>query len=192
MFAARSVKHSTARVYATWNPADKGGGVTLSNGNRTVTLATTPTDGGSVRSTIGKSSGKWYWEVTVDGTTSWSLPGIALASATVASSNVYVSSPGGYGYYTSLGTKYNNNSSTSYASSSAPGNVIGVALDMDAGTLTFYRNGVSLGVAFTGLSGTFYAAEGNYTLNAQISTTNFGQSAFAYSVPSGFNPGLYV
>lgn len=29
--------------------------------------------------------------------------------------------------------------------------VIGVLLDLSAGTLTFFRNGVNLGVAFTGL-----------------------------------------
>lgn len=29
--------------------------------------------------------------------------------------------------------------------------VIGILLDLSAGTLTFYRNGINLGVAFTGL-----------------------------------------
>lgn len=182
---------SSTVTYATWNPSDKGGGVVLSNGNLTVSLSTTPTDGGSVRSTIGKAAGKWYWEVTVGGTQSWSLPGVADASATIASSSVYVFSAGGYGYYTSTGTKYNNGVSTSYATGASPGDVIGVALDMDAGTLTFYKNGVSMGVAFSGLAGTFYAAEGNYTLNVTQSTTNFGATAFAYPVPSGFNAGLY-
>lgn len=34
-------------------------------------------------------------------------------------------------------------------------------------------------------------AEGNYTLDVTQSTANFGATAFAYSVPSGFNAGLY-
>lgn len=182
---------STTRTYATWNPADKGGGVNLSNGNLTVSLATTPTDGGSVRSTIGKAAGKWYWEVTVGGTQSWSLPGVADATASIASNSVYVFSVGGYGYYTPTGTKYNNGGSSAYSTGASPGDVIGVALDMDAGTLTFYKNGVSMGAAFSGLAGTFYAAEGNYTLDVTQSTANFGATAFAYSVPSGFNAGLY-
>lgn len=38
------------------------------------------------------------------------------------------------------------------------GDVIGVQLDFDAGTIEFYKNGVSQGVAFTNLSGTVYAA----------------------------------
>lgn len=180
-----------ARTYATWNPSDKGGGVVLSNGNLSVSLSTTPTDGGSVRSTIGKSSGKWYWEITVNGSIPYSLPGVATSAATVASGTAYVSSATGYGYYTASGQKYNNNTSTAYAGAANVGEIIGVALDMDGGNLTFYKNGISLGVAFTGLSGTFYAAEGNWTLNAAISTANFGATAFTYSVPSGYNAGLY-
>lgn len=193
MFGVRSMSASktVARTYATWNPSDKGGGVILSNNNLTVSLSTTPTDGGSVRSTIGKSSGKWYWEVTVNGSSPYSLPGIATSSATVSSGTAYVSSATGYGYYTSNGSKYNNNTLAGYSVSASVNDVIGVALDMDAGTLAFYKNGIGLGTAFTGLSGTFYAAEGNWTLNSQISTANFGATVFSYSVPSGYNAGLY-
>lgn len=188
-------KHRPAaavRTYATWNPADKGGGIVLSNGNRTVSFSTTPTDGGSVRSTIGKSSGKWYWEVFVEGSQSWCLPGVADSSAPMGSTNYYAGGAGGYGYYSANGGKYHSGGPFSYGTSTPPGGYIGVALDMDNGTLTFYRNGVSMGVAFTGLSGTFYAAEGNYTLNAIASTTNFGQAPFVYPPPPGFNPGLYI
>lgn len=182
----------TTITYATWNPADKGGGVVLSNGNLSVTLSTTPTDGGSVRSTIGKSSGKWYWEITVNGGSAFSLPGVANASASVASSNYYASGVNGFGYYSSNGNKYNNGPAGAYGATCAPGDVIGVALDMTGGTLIFYKNGVSQGTAFTGLTGTYYAAEGNYTLNQAISTANFGATAFAFSVPSGYNAGLYT
>lgn len=78
MFGARSGTHTGGRVYATWNPADKGGGVILLNGNRSVSLSTTPTDGGSVRSTIGKSSGKWYWEVTVTSSPAYSVRDLSV------------------------------------------------------------------------------------------------------------------
>lgn len=182
-------------TYATWNPSDKGGGVSLSNGNLTVSIATTPSDGGSVRSTIGKSTGKWYWEVTVGGSSPRSLPGVASISAPVGSSNIYVSSAEGYGFYTYNASRYNNGGAASYGSVCSPGDVIGVALNLDVAqpTLEFYRNGTTMGVAFSGLvGGTFYAAEGNYTLNQTLSTTNFGATPFVYSVPSGFNAGLYV
>ncbi|WP_024834549.1 hypothetical protein [Ruminiclostridium josui] len=47
----------------TWNPTDKEWGVTLSNGNLTATISGLSS---GVRASLGKSSGKWYWECTVD------------------------------------------------------------------------------------------------------------------------------
>jgi hypothetical protein len=71
-----------------------------------------------------------------------------------------------------------------YVATFASGDVIGIALDMDAGTLTFYKNNTSQGTAFTSLSGlfspTFWQFAG-YTWN-----TNFGQRPFAYTPPTGF------
>jgi hypothetical protein len=61
-----------------------------------------------------------------------------------------------------------------------------VALDLVAGTLTFYKNGVSQGVAYSGLRGTFYPATGNNT-TSQIGSFNFGQRPFYSGIPSGFN-----
>ncbi len=48
--------------FATLNPSDKGSAVTLSNSNLTATFSG---GNGAVRATIGKSSGKWYWEIAV-------------------------------------------------------------------------------------------------------------------------------
>ena len=67
--------------------------------------------------------------------------------------------------------------------------VIGVALDMDAGTLTFYKNGVSQGQAFTGISGTIYAMASLVVSGTLVA--NFGASALAYTPPAGYNSGLY-
>lgn len=52
---------------------------------------------------------------------------------------------------------------------------------MDAGTITFYKNGSSLGVAFSGISGTYYPTNG--ILDTASHTTNFGATAFAYTPP---------
>ena len=63
------------------------------------------------------------------------------------------------------------------------GNVMGIKLDLGAGTLTFYKNGVSQGTAFTGLSGTFYPAvtlRENASLALSL-TANFGATAFTYT-----------
>lgn len=91
----------------------------------------------------------------------------------------------GYSLWTN-GTKYNNNSFTSYTTANAVNDVIGIAYDADVGSLTFYRNGVSLGVAFSGLSGEFFFAF------AQTGSTyvrvNFGQQPWAYAPPAGYKP----
>lgn len=178
-------------TYATWNPSDKGGGVVLSNGNLTASVSTTPTDGGCVRSTIGKSSGKWYWEITAN-STQYTTVAVMNGTDSVASGTFPGAGPGGYMYYGLSGTKYNNGGSTSYGASFAISDIIGVKLDMTAGTIEFLKNNVSQGVAFTGLSGTMYAATGNYTINVNLCTANFGATAFTYSVPSGYNAGLYT
>jgi hypothetical protein len=64
---------------------------------------------------------------------------------------------------------------------------MGVALDMDAGTLTFYKNNTSQGTAFTGLSGAFVPAfSGDASGTSLVFVVNFGQRPFAYTAPSGF------
>ena len=70
------------------------------------------------------------------------------------------------------------------------GDTIGIALDMDGGSLTFYVNGVSQGVAYgVGITGTMYPAVSIISggTPGQV-TANFGASAFAYPVPSGYTP----
>ena len=85
--------------------------------------------------------------------------------------------------------KYNNGSNSNYGDSFAPGDVIGVALDMDGGTIEFYLNGVSQGQAFSGISGTYApaAASGTGSGTARC-TANFGQKPFKFSPPDGFLP----
>ena len=96
------------------------------------------------------SSGKWYWEVSNSGTV-YSWVGIA---ATLPDDGTGEKWPGrtadSYGYSKDA-TKANNNSSSSYGTNwQSTQATIGVAFDADNGTLTFYNNGVSQGVAFTG------------------------------------------
>jgi len=180
MLAAASIKN-----YATLDPANKGANVTLSGGNLSASITATLT--GMVRSTIGKSSGKWYWEVTPTGG-SVNIIGIANSSGTLTS---YPGSDvNGFGYAQNA-LKWNS-SSSAYGASFTTSDVIGVALDMDAGTLIFYKNNVSQGTAYTGITGTMYAAVGcDSNIGTRTSTTNFGATALTYTPPSGYNAGLY-
>lgn len=169
----------SAVVNTTWNPLDKGANMTLSNDDLTVVSAST---GGLVRSVGSKSSGKWYWEVTKNAGVDLAV-GIAKANASLA--NYLGGDANGYGYIAGTGQKSNNNVKSAYGAAYADGDVIGIGLDLDAGTLTFYKNGVSQGVAFSGLSGTFFAAEGT-TNNGDRCTANFGANLFAYPLPNGY------
>jgi hypothetical protein len=82
------------------------------------------------------------------------------------------------------GQKENNNTQSSYGATYTTNDVIGIALDMDAGTVTFYKNNSSQGQAFSGLSGAFCFAGSPY--NSGTHVWNFGQRAWVYTAPSGF------
>jgi len=169
--------------YATLNPLNNPQSATLANGNLDCATPATLFAARTV-GTIAVSSGKWYWEFTK---TSGPGPliGIALSSEfTQAAPGVTSTS---YGYYAGNGQKYNNNVGTAYGAGYANGDVMGVALDMDAGTLTFYKNNTSQGTAFTGLSGAFVPAfSGDASGTSLVFVANFGQRPFVYTAPSGF------
>lgn len=168
----------------TWNPADKGANLSLSNSDLTVSSTANTT--AAIRATSGKSSGHWYFEATIADTGSINI-GIATASAPL--NDMLGNNPpkNAWAYGVVSGAKYSNGSSSAYgAGSNFVGFVVGVELDLDAGTITFYRNGVSLGVAFSDISGTVYPAISIFDFNNRAAVTaNFGATAFAYSVPSG-------
>lgn len=170
----------------TWNPADKGSGATLSNGNLTVNGNE---NSGWARSVFGASSGKWYWEITTTGSPRAPVPGIGTSAATA---DVPGTDANGYGFYWINALKIRNNVYTAYGSALGTGDVLGIALDLDGGSLTFYKNGVSMGVAFTGIpAGTYYAMTAGDTNGTTSNTVaNFGATAFAYTVPTGYQAGF--
>lgn len=194
------------RVYAKWDPSKKGSSITLSNGN--LTAAATGASSHMVLSTIGVSSGKYYWEVTIVSTGGLDRPSVGIAQVQ------------GGGYNTQLGTssnswafrrepfgasqqKYNNSTGSAYgvAPLIAVGQVISIALDMGSGTVTMYKDGVDQGgTMYSGLSGTIYAAVSKSGTSTMTYTANFGQNSWAAGTSSlrttlagsGYTIGLYV
>jgi hypothetical protein len=139
------------------------------------------------------TSGKWYWEVNMGlkdaAAGQWYQVGIiAYAHPWPATSGIGLLN-GGYAYYND-GQKGNNGAFSAYGATFASGDVLGVAFDADAGTLTFYKNGTSQGQAYSGIIGSvgyvpafeFYRSAGT----AQYMYPNFGQRPFAYTPPPGF------
>ena len=166
---------ATAANFAVLNPLFNASPSTavLSNGNLTFIGNYYP-----VASTIGVSSGKYYFEATVN-SSALSLGIVPLGFT----SNSGQPGSTATSYSVQSTTKYNNGSVTSYGSAWSTGNIIGIALDLDAGTLVAYVNNVSQGTAFSGIAGTYFFAMWNTTTSDSV---NFGQRPFSYTPPTGF------
>ena len=170
--------------YCTLNPIDDRDGATYTDGNLQVDGA-----GGNFhyvgRASFGVSSGKFYWEATINSSinsTYYPSPGIASMDENVP--NQLGDGAGGHAYMAN-GQKYTSATLSSYGASFTQSDVIGFALDMDAGTLTAYKNGTSQGTMVTGLTGTWAPSWSHYQSTSLI--YNFGQRPFAISsVPTGY------
>ena len=172
--------------YAVMNPLDLASTSTvISNGN--LKVSHTGAVWNADRATMGVSSGKWYWEVIVS-VVGYTFAGgvmkteLAILNNTFPGNNSYPSGSS-FGYYFT-GSKYGGGLvNAAYGASYTNGDTIGTALDLDAGTITFYKNGVSQGVAWTGLSGEFAPSTGLYNTSNHL--VNFGQQPFRYTPPTG-------
>ncbi|SCY72110.1 F5/8 type C domain-containing protein [Paenibacillus polysaccharolyticus] len=169
-------------IPVTLNPNDTGSGFTLSNGNLTFVSAT---DYRAIRATHGKSYGKWYWEVRYDAGVRNVHIGISNKQFSL-SGNFVPDSTNWRTYYGNTGNKYPEN--TTYSTVWDVGNVIGVALDLDNGTLEFYKNSVSMEVSHTNIKllGEVFPTLGSFSGSSKTVSINFGATPFVYSVPSGF------
>ena len=194
----------------TWNTADKSGSVTLSGGSKTAT--TTSTNQG-VRSNVGWSAGKHYAEFmncffsTVP--SSSSRGGIGIADSTYS----LTSGPGSDNTHSAWVIQpptvlVGNGTRTAGAIGTALGTTVtsGVALDMDGKLVWFtedgstWNNGGTANPA-TGVGG--FSLAGAATLGPVAylaawlrwnggspndnATLNGGDTAFAFSIPSGFS-----
>jgi hypothetical protein len=167
--------------YATFNPLVKvDSQPTLSNGNL---LSTAPAGWSAAVGTIGLTSGKWYWEI-VNGNSD-AFVGICGDNATLGTVAPQ-SSTGTILYYGNTGNKRIDTVDTAYGSAFST-QTIGVALDIDGGTIVFYRDNVSQGSI--SISSSTLNGKTIFPLSNVISTTatvNFGQRPFEYTAPSGF------
>lgn len=153
---------------------------TLTNGNLT---ANTTGPFYSSLGTIGITSGIRVFEVTLAGNSYDYSFFVGVGNRSMNLNSFTGSDANGWGYFSLNGNKYNGSGGVAYGASYVIGNVMGIKLDLGAGTLTFYKNGVSQGTAFTGLSGTFYPAvtlRENASLALSL-TANFGATAFTYT-----------
>ena len=165
---------ATAANYCVLNPLVSGSG-TISNGNlQVVTGNATSTTLGSMQI---PTTGKWYFEYV--GTSNGNYCYCGISDVTNTNS---------VAYYANDGNKYVNNTGSAYGATYTNNDVIGVAVNSDSGTITFYKNNSSQGdITYTISDKQLFAyfADGSGGVSSTISV-NFGQRPFAYTPPTGF------
>ena len=145
-------------------------------------------------STIAVPTGKWYWETKmISNCDSSADPTIGIIGTDGMQSSQTGTSPNSSMQYRYNGQKgYNNVGNASYGATWTNGDIIGIALDLTSATktITFYKNGTTQGVAFSG-DGTsdgfnpasqywsaFWVAGGSNNATMDI---NMGSPAYAIS-----------
>ena len=131
---------SPTNNFCTWNSADNYN-CPLSEGNlRTTSLA----GYNMVFGTQPFSSGKYYWEQLVESSTV-SLAGVANTSVVPSKRSTNLGgSADSVGYYKTGVFYYNNVLNASGYATFANGDIIGIACDMSAKTVTWYKNNTSI------------------------------------------------
>ena len=138
---------------------------------------------GTLLSTIGASSGKYYCEGKVVALGSYARPGICDMSVNQQNSSTQwylgeTSSSAQYSYNSGNGNLYTNAGDSSYGNSFTTGDIIGIAMDLDNSKLYFSKNGTwqNSGVPTSGSTGT-----GAVSITAG-KTYGFGFSSYASTV----------
>lgn len=168
-------------IQTQWNAGDKGSNVTLSNGNLTAAYSTYTNS--TVRADVGKASGKWYWEITIDSLSATAALNIGLAQTPLGQGSLNLFGTAGVWRAWSGGQLV------------AAGNVLSFEFDASGatGTLVVKKNNVTQ-ATITGLSlsNPWYPAlsDDNTGANATY-TANFGNSPFVYGPSAGFTAGIY-
>ena len=180
--------------YATLNPLDSNIGSNLTNGNLDAAGSSNWATG-HARGTFKLTSGKWYWEVTRTGGAG-STAQIGVCNKAFNMTNDYSSLPAdSWTFFFDNGTEIllPSGGGGDYFGGSAMGigDVAGIALDMDAGTIVFYKNGTAgttISLSATKTSSTnniteLFPLAGVYNTNVSF---NFGQTPFQHTAPLGF------
>lgn len=178
--------------YPTMNPLAKSLNMgTIGNG--ALTNSTAVAEGNMYATMALPTSGKYYWEVLNTGGNLM----FGLCNYLATDGYAWASGTAGIFYYTN-GAIYLNGGVVASYSAAALGDVIGILADVDAGTVSFYKNGTLMGTRSRTCAGMLPAVSDGtsgagytYSINfGQIPVSGVGYDAtakgqFKYAVPSG-------
>jgi len=186
MLDVPTLTSATAANYPVWNTIKKvANNYTITNGNLQASDAT------AVNTIVWATmylptSGKWYWEIT-------NVTGSGLTNVIGAAPDTYADSTNtsATGFYRSNGQIQNAaGPNVTSGNTYTNGDVIGVAVDVGAGTVQFYKNNVAQGAtpSFTFTAGSVLVpfCAGDNSAGTKTYAANFGQQPFTYTPPSGF------
>ena len=178
---------TTVANYAVLNAVNPKGNSTVSNGNLTEVITTVT--GAGRGTTIAVTSGKFYVEATAVGGGAM----VTVVGITSPSASTYQLYLAGVGYYSNSGNKYISGVASAYGTawSTAGTYVIGMALDVGAGTIQFYLNNVAQGsitLPTMPSDGWIFVADWESGAGSVTYNWNYGQQPFTYTAPSGFLP----
>lgn len=185
-----------APLFATLNPLNKGANITLSGGNLIATNGANAFN--SAGSTHSHSTGQFYFEAVETVGASNVVVGMANSSATAG--NFYGSNLNSIGWI-SDGRVLVNSATIATIQTFAAGNTVCVAADLTNSKIWFRANGGNWnndvianqnpatntgGVTLGGVNaGPYFPGVSAFPTGA-VWTVNFGASAYAQAVPSGF------
>lgn len=174
-----------SETFATGNPLDKNAAITLTGGDLIATATNASVQ--NIRGTIGRAAGsglKIYFEGKVKAAITNSIS-FGVQTSAESLSALCGDTTAGYGY-NDVGQKKHNGVDTAYGGTPVLNDIIRCCLDLQNNEVTFGLNATMYAVAFTGLSGTFYAGWSS-GFGANSIEFNFGDTTFAFTPPTGFN-----
>jgi len=167
------VSDTPTNNWSVMNPLNGDGGTTWKNGNLELSTA----NQGNNASTIFMTTGKWYWEVKGQGYAG----AVCSVDRGQFNSGITPSNSDSIGYY-STGDFYWGGGSDSTPASYASSDIIGIAVNMDDGNISFYKNNTLQGtLSFSSTVSSLatdgcYACVNNGTSSSSITFyVNFGQ-----------------
>ena len=207
-----NTEDSPSNVFATLNPLVNNAGemMALTKGNLTCESTTTSPAWKLAVSTLGMTSGKYYWEVKFDNVHNCYNTGIMGSNLLTANTSNIMSQIGYTGFYNNDGGEFrvdNTDTTVDYGLYNT-GDIMGIACDMDNYTIAFYKNGVShvssQSISTTGRDIVFpcsihYQTNGGVQASYNFGNGYFGTTAissagtnasgngiFEYDVPTGY------
>lgn len=190
-------KPASVASFTTWDPANKGPNVVLSNGNLSVTV-TSGYAGAfqNVKALASASSGKKYFEWKSDLQQTFGLPGICNGSQSM--DGEFLGGTANSVGFVADGRVYVANVNVSTIQTYAQGDTVCVALDIGNQMIWFRTNGGNWnnsgtadpatnvgGIDISAVSGPYFPG-GQINNDADAFTANFGATAYAQAIPSGF------